>query len=57
MTLELRNRGIRHLSQVILPLFYLNKELETGLRLDLLVDEQLIVEIKAVERLLPVHEA
>ena len=40
-----------------LPVRYKGIELQTGYRLDLVVDSQLVVELKAVERLLPVHEA
>lgn len=54
---ELRKRGLRTDHQVTLPVVYDNIRLDAGLRLDLLVEETVIVELKAVERLLPVHKA
>ena len=43
--------------QVPLSLVYKKVRLECGYRMDIVVEHQLIVEIKAVERLLPIHEA
>src|SRR5436190_21134619 len=43
--------------QVHLPVRYKNVEIDCGYRLDFIIEAELIVEIKAVERLLPVHEA
>ena len=54
---ELSKRSIMVESQVILPIVYDGIQLDAGLRLDLRVENSVIVEIKAVERLLPVHEA
>ena len=54
---ELRLRKLDFRSQVRLPLIYKGKTLEDFLVLDVVVPGQLIVELKAVERLLPVHEA
>lgn len=54
---ELGLRQIPVQSQLILPVTYRDIRLEAGLRLDLLVDECVIVEVKAIEALLPVHEA
>ena len=54
---ELRSRRLRVDSQVRVPVRYEGLELETGLRLDLLVDGRVVVEVKAVERMLPVFEA
>jgi len=39
------------------PVIYRDLRLDSGLRLDLLVDEELVVEIKAVEEHLPLYEA
>jgi GxxExxY protein len=44
-------------SEKILPVVYDGITIETGYRIDLLVEQQVIVEIKAVEAILPVHEA
>ena len=43
--------------QVDCPIHYGNFQLATALRLDLLVQERVIVEVKAVDRLLPIHDA
>ena len=54
---ELSLRGVKFQSQVPLPVKYRGIQLEGGLRLDLVVENRLVVELKAVEKLLPVHEA
>jgi GxxExxY protein len=54
---ELRNRGIVAARRRSLPIVYDGLTLEGGLRLDLLVADRLIVEVKAVEALLPIHKA
>lgn len=54
---ELSLRGIPFQKQVVLPISYEGIRLESGLRIDLLVDSCLIVELKTVESLLSLHEA
>lgn len=54
---ELSLRGIQFQSQVALPVKYRGIQLNGGLRLDLVIENRLIVELKAVESILPVHEA
>lgn len=54
---ELALRQIPFERQRPLPVEYKGLRLDCGHRLDLLVDDQVVVEIKAVESLLPVHEA
>ena len=54
---ELGLRGIDYKNQIWVPLQYKGLELDTELRLDLLVEELLCVELKAQEVLLPVHDA
>ena len=54
---ELAKLGFNVQQQVSLPLFYDNIKIEVGYRIDLLVEEQVIVELKAVEKLLPIHTA
>jgi len=53
--LELRNVGFD--SQLELPLVYKGETVGDGLRLDLWVEKQVVVELKAVAELLPIHEA
>ncbi len=57
LCIELGLRGVRFKSQVELPVFYKEHHADVGYRLDLVIDDAVVVEIKAVERLLPVHEA
>ena len=54
---ELASRGLAVRTQVPVPVAYRGVELECGFRIDLLVNDQVIVELKAVEKLLPVHQA
>jgi GxxExxY protein len=54
---ELRNRGLIVESQVALPINYQGIRLDGGLRLDILVNNCLIIEVKTVETILPVHKA
>jgi GxxExxY protein len=54
---ELRQRGQKVLTEVSLPLTYEGQTIEVGYRIDMLVDDLVIVENKVVETLLPIHEA
>ena len=54
---ELDKRGLRLTRQLPLPLIYDGRRLDAGYRLDLLVEELVIVEVKAVEALSRLHEA
>jgi GxxExxY protein len=54
---ELKHAGMAYGRQVPLALVYKKVRLECGYRMDVVVECQLIVEIKAVEQLLPIHEA
>jgi GxxExxY protein len=54
---ELRNRGLRVDGEVKLPIVYDGIRLECGLRLDLIVESCIIIETKAVDRLIPVFDA
>lgn len=49
--------GIAHQRQVPLPLEYRGHRLDCGYRIDFIVENQLIIELKAIERTLPIHEA
>jgi GxxExxY protein len=52
---ELKKRGLRVAQQVALPVYYEGVKLNVGFRVDLLVAHKLIIEIKSVEALAPVH--
>jgi len=54
---ELRKRGLRVDSQAILPIEFDGAKVDAGYRIDLLVEEAVIVELKAVEKILPIHQA
>jgi GxxExxY protein len=54
---ELRKMGHECETQVALPILYDSVRLDAGYRIDLLVDDLVIVELKAVERILDVHYA
>jgi len=57
MIYELRKRGFDVTFEVPVPLIYDEVKLDAGYRLDLLVNNCIIVEIKAVDKIHPVHEA
>jgi len=57
MEYELTKRGLRVQKEVPVPVVYEDVRLDAGYRLDLLVEGCVIVELKAVEKLHPVHEA
>ena len=54
---ELRKRGLAVRTEVPVPLTYDGVELDVAYRIDLLVAEAVVVETKAIARLLPIHEA
>lgn len=54
---EIRSRGFKVSSQVPVPIHYKGRRLDHNLKLDLLVNELIIVELKAVETILPVFKA
>ncbi|MDQ6634603.1 MAG: GxxExxY protein [Gemmatimonadota bacterium] len=54
---ELRKRGLRVLAQVPLAVVYEGVRIELGYRVDLLVDDAVVIELKAMGKVLPVHEA
>ncbi len=54
---ELSLMGLNFQRQVALPVQYKDVMLDCGYRLDIVVENSVIIELKAVERLIPVHEA
>lgn len=54
---ELSRRGLNFERQKELPIRYGNVFVDCGYRIDLLVENSIIVELKSVEKLLPIHEA
>lgn len=56
ITYELEVRAVPLRRQVVLPITYRGHPIEAAYRIDMLVNDAVVVEIKAVEKLLPVHE-
>ena len=54
---ELALRGIYSVRQMLLPIRYKDLEIPDAYRIDLLVDDSLVVELKTVQTLLPIHSA
>ena len=52
---ELKKHNLEVKSQVVLPVFYEDIILEVGFRLDILVEEKIIIEIKSVQELSKLH--
>ena len=57
LCVELGRRGIEYEAQVPISIDYEGVRVGAGLRLDLLVERSIILEIKAVEKLLPIHQS
>ena len=56
LMLELKSRGINAQNQVPVRAFYKGVDMNIDFRLDILVEDSIVLEIKSVEQLLPVHE-
>jgi GxxExxY protein len=54
---ELRKRGLRVETEVIVPITYDGEKIDAGYRIDALVEDMVAIENKAVEQMLPLHEA
>jgi len=54
---ELELRGIRYQRQVPVPLDYKGKLIEVGFRADVIISGKLLIELKAVDQVIPVHKA
>jgi GxxExxY protein len=54
---ELLHRNMKVLSEVGMPIHYGTTTIDVGYRLDLLVEDQLIIELKAVQNVAPIHRA
>jgi GxxExxY protein len=57
LSYELKQAGIGFRRQVALPVVYKDVRLDCGYRMDIVVEQALILEIKAVEQIVPLHEA
>jgi GxxExxY protein len=57
LAFELREGDLKIEEQLPLPVIYKNVRLDCGYRIDLLVESEIVIEIKAIEALAPIHEA
>jgi len=57
LVFELRKRGLKVEQELVLPVVYDGHRVDAGYKIDMLVEDCVIIENKAVEQLLPVHEA
>jgi GxxExxY protein len=57
MEYELRNNGMQVACEVVLPITYEKITIDAGYRIDMIVENAVVIEHKTVERLLPIHEA
>ena len=54
---ELHLRGLRFQRELMVPVIYKSVALDCGYRLDLIVEDTVILELKCVDRIIPIHEA
>jgi GxxExxY protein len=54
---ELHKRGLKAVAQVQLPVVYESVKIDAGYRMDLLVEDAVVVELKSVEEIAPIHKA
>lgn len=54
---ELSEQDLQHEHQVMLPVTYKGAKVEPGFRADVIVEDEVLLELKAVEKLMPIHEA
>ncbi len=57
LSFELANAGLRHEVQKDLPVEYKGMKLDCGYRTDIIIDSEIIIELKTVDGILPIHEA
>ncbi|MFB6305475.1 MAG: GxxExxY protein [Flavobacteriales bacterium] len=54
---ELRKKGLKVKQQVFIPIVYKGESLKKDFRVDILVNDKIIIELKAVDQLMPLHKA
>lgn len=57
MVVELEERGLQINRQLELPIIYKGKRLNSGYRIDSLINDEVIVELKSIQGIVPIHEA
>ncbi|WP_198514262.1 GxxExxY protein [Algoriphagus formosus] len=53
--ISFKNKGLKIETQVPIPVFWKGKEIGTGYRADILIERKVLIELKSVEKVLPVH--
>ncbi len=56
LAIELKNAGLNFKRQVHLPLLYKGEPTNQNFRLDYLIEDEIVLELKAIEAVLPIHE-
>ncbi len=56
LTYELRNRGLKISTEVLMPLQYEGQSIDAGYRADIVVEEKVIIELKSIEQIADVHK-
>lgn len=57
LEIELKRIGLHVERQLSLPIFYFEEKIEAGYRIDLMVEKEIIVEVKSVEKIISLHQA
>lgn len=57
LAIEFEDAGLPFRRQVLLPVRYKGRDLDLGYRIDMIVDDRLVLELKCAERLMPIHDA
>tara|TARA_B100000315_G_scaffold212156_2_gene209393 strand:+ start:17101 stop:17472 length:372 start_codon:yes stop_codon:yes gene_type:complete len=57
LSYELIEAGLAFRKQAAIPVFYKQTKLDCGFRADLIIENNLLIELKAIEKILPIHEA
>jgi len=53
---ELKKRGMAVVTQQVIPIYYDDLQIEQGFRADIIVEQKVIIELKSVEKVIPVHK-
>ena len=53
---ELKKRGLAVVTQQVIPIYYDDLQIEQGFRADIIVEQKVIIELKSVEKVIPVHK-
>lgn len=57
MKIEIEARALQFQNELLIPIYYKNRKLETNLKCDLFIENKIVVELKSVKQIDPIHEA